>query len=301
MLKKTDLTRSRRTLRSKVHVLLKHQTRTDYFNILKENLTKNELEEVIDDLIYFVQSDAVKEEVLKHSKTVVQLLDEINLEKTWVTPQKQIPVKLSVSSRKFTTTDSSGFSKTKKRRTDWKSVQEENLSHINEVIEQRKEDMMYIMRQKILSLENLSVNPILPKTKYKVEPKQPNLIWKDFQDAYLQIEPQYRMVKRDKFINDVRARASSLSKKSVYKIEENDIKIRGIQEIMKYNQMCNRLKRSDTQKEIRQSMQEQAKVRREALEKYDDDIGKARYTKYAEKVFKHELNKLNKVNRSLPL
>ncbi|CAG9319044.1 unnamed protein product [Blepharisma stoltei] len=300
--RKSDITRNRRLLRSKVHVLLKHpEKRTDYYNILKENLKPSELEDVLEDLMYFIQSDEVKKHILKHSKTVEQLIDEetvINKSTGSLNYTKPEPFNLNASPRRKST--ESAFLRPIKLKRYTRVRVLENLERISAEQEQKRQDVMNIIKQKFLAIENTTVNPILPKARKVVKAKKPDYIWRDFQEAYIQLEPQYRMIKKERYINDIKERASSFSKKTAMKNEE-DIELRDLNDMIKHRERQNRsmIKRSDTMKEINQSMQEQAKIRRDLMDKINERVGKQKLLRYAEKVFQHELEKLSKVSKSL--
>ena len=84
------LRRDRRILRSKVYILLKDSPQdAKLLDILEEKLNPKELEDVIEDALYFVPFPDKLEKLLNHSRSIEELVDNTDLQARVKIKQRQ--------------------------------------------------------------------------------------------------------------------------------------------------------------------------------------------------------------------
>lgn len=186
--------RDRRILRSKVYLLLKESSKDDkYFNILEQNLNKKELEDVFEDAFYFVPFPDKLQQIMQHSLTMEQLVDNIPVKIKYNEPQKPIK-KQRRPSLLLPIQRNPSFTSTYTIKPKITLQSPESISKA--IIEMKR----------ILNRIDIS-KPLLNKKENKIRSKSENKIriYKAFHDQFYKIDTEYHLeLKRKKAIENWR-------------------------------------------------------------------------------------------------
>ena len=182
------LRRDRRILRSKVFLLLKEtQNHDNCLEILKENLNPHELEEVIEDTIYYVPFPEKRRTIINNCKTVEQLVDNYQVNKEQETVKvkrlKRIPTILLPNQRKKSVL----YVKEKKA---------SQTSFFNEKLKMNTSSMFQILKRIDLS------NSLLNEKTQKVDSEGKNDHYKDFYKVYYQFNTQFHLNLKKKYSDE---------------------------------------------------------------------------------------------------
>ena len=165
-------------LRSKIYVLLKDSSNADeLYGILKSNLSVKELDEVIEDSVYFIPFTEKRQSILMNSRTIEEIVDN---RKTTL-----IPKLLNPSGKKYKKNPILLLPKQKKRSFQSQfSRKSFNLPNTQELIAKKEVNVINKMITRIDSRDFLMKT--IPKRKLKNE--HAGEVYKTFYDQYYKID-----------------------------------------------------------------------------------------------------------------
>lgn len=182
--------RDRRILRSKVYLILKDSSHEErYLDELKRTLSPKELENVIDDATYFIPFPDKLENILEHSKTISQLIDNVK------TPKKNSVKSINLRSRKKMP---SVLLPRQRIKSFFKSKKLEISTKKNEF----NDSSQFLFRRlfkKIDQGRSLIKNSSFNKINETRNHDDKNNIYKDFHDAFYKINSNYHYNLKKKY------------------------------------------------------------------------------------------------------